>query len=123
MSEFITTTMDGEAAGDWPAIHSSEARQISLQQIRFWKGVLLPALAKDTGNSVAWWENKLKLEVMPDDFQPKTVNVDGYVFYYLPSVNVLSIKKTNQLIEGSVEYLRNNGFTWVQLPDSELRKK
>ena len=100
----------------------SEAKEISYQQIKWWKGVLLPALSKDSGNSVVWWEATLKLNVLPDDFKPEKVEVLGTVAHILPSVKTLSAKKTNKLIEGSLEYLHEQGFTWVTLPDSSLRK-
>ena len=95
---------------------------ISLQQIKYWKGVLLPALAKDSGDSVEYWETLLKTQVMPDDFTPFYVPIGKQVFPVVPSINKLSIKKMNQLIEGSVAKCHELGLTWVTLPDSELRK-
>lgn len=137
MADFITERIDNVAVGDWPEIQKqaamyrrarvtvgkySEAKELSLQQIRWWKGVLLPALAEDSGDSKAFWEAKLKLAVLPDEFQPEIVNINGKTFGYLPSVSTLSCKKTNELIEGSVAQCHEWGFAWVTLPDSELRK-
>jgi len=137
MAEFITERIDNEAVGDWPGIMKqaamyrraritverySEAKEISERQIRWWKGVLLPALAEDSGDSKAYWESKLKLAVLPDDFQPEVVNFEGKELGYLPSVSSLSCKKTNELIEGSVDKCHEWSFAWVTLPDSELRK-
>lgn len=134
---FITETVEGEAAGDWQGIQRqaakyhkakitveaySEAKEISLQQIRWWKGVLIPTLAKDNGDSVNLWETRLKLAVMPDEFQPEIVIVDGMALNCVPSVKTLSCQKTNELIEGSVAQCHDWGFAWVTLPDSELRK-
>ena len=96
---------------------------ISYQQIRWFKGVLLPALANDSGDSVEYWETLLKLTVMPDDFTPYYVPIKKQVFPVMPSINKLSVKKMNQLIEGSVAKCHELGLTWVTLPDSELRKK
>ena len=92
------------------------------QQRRWWKGVLLPALAKDTGDSIAYWETKLKLAVMPDKFQPQYHAFGKQVFPVLPSITILSKKGMNILIEGSVDKCREWGFVWVTLPDKELRK-
>lgn len=101
----------------------SEEAEWSEQQRKWWKGVLLPALAKDTGDSVSYWETRLKLAVMPDEFAPITTTIDGVDYSYLPSVKKLSIKKMNLLIEGSVDRCREWGFYWVTLPDSDLRKE
>ena len=141
MSEFYTHKVDGLTvleAHTWIDIQKetakhrrsrivvesySEAKQMSVQQIRFWKGVLLPQLSKSSGDSVAWWENHLKLNVMPEDFKPIEVDVDGDLFKYLPPITALSIKKANQLVEGSVDYLRNKcGMEWVMLPDKLKRR-
>lgn len=98
-------------------------KYISYQQIKWWKGVLLPALANDSGDSVEYWETLLKLTVMPDDFTPYYVPIKKQVFPVMPSINKLSVKKMNQLIEGSVAKCHELGLTWVTLPDSELRKR
>ncbi len=98
------------------------AEYITEQQRKFWKGVLLPALAKDSGDTVTEWESRLKLAVLPDDFQPVTVNVDGIDMVFIPSVTKLSKKKMNILIEGSVAQCHKWGIMWVTLPDKELRK-
>lgn len=106
---------------------------ITEQQRRWFKGVLLPALAEDTGDSVGYWETKLKLAVLPDDFQPFYVPIGKQVFPVIPSITILSMKKMNLLIEGSVKHLREgvdekenslygDRFQWVTLPDKELRK-
>ena len=102
-------------------------KEMSLRQIRWWKGVLLPALAKDNGESVSQWETRLKLNVMPDEFDIQTVKVHGVPVSYIPSVKILSIKKSNLLVEGSVAHLRDetvygDKYQWVTLPDPNLRK-
>jgi hypothetical protein len=96
---------------------------ISYQQIKWWKGILLPALSKDSGDSIDWWETTLKMEVMPDEFEPKIIIVKGKEHTLVPSITKLSIKKMNQLIEGSVAKCHEWGKVWVTLPDSELRVK
>ena len=107
---------------------------ITEQQIRWWKGILLPSLAKHTGDSVGYWETKLKLAVLPDDFQPYYVPIGRQVFPVIPSVTILGKKKMNALIEGSVKHLREgvdekevslygDEFLWVTLPDADLRKE
>jgi hypothetical protein len=97
-------------------------KYISYQQIKWWKGVLLPALAKDSGDSVEYWETLLKTQVMPDEFTPFYVPIGKQIFPVIPSINKLSVKKMNQMIEGSVAKCHELGLTWVTLPDSELRK-
>lgn len=106
---------------DW-----SEARELSEQQLKWWKGVLLPSLAKHTGDSIAYWETKLKLAVLPDDFEPVTIRLHGKFYTYVPSIAGLSMKKMNILVEGSVDHLHDktiygDEFTWVTLPNPELR--
>ena len=92
------------------------------QQRKWWKGVLLPALQKDNGDSVESWETRLKLAVMPDEFQPIIVRVGNAVYTQIPSITKLSKKKMNELIEGSVAKLHEWDFAWVTLPDPELRR-
>ena len=97
---------------------------ISLQQIRYWKGVLLPSLSKDTGDSIQHWETTIKLKVLPDDFQPEFYEIQGQLCARIPSITKLGMRKMNQLIEGAVAYCRDEcGLTWVVLPAPELRKK
>ena len=96
---------------------------ITSQQIAWWKGILLPALAEDSGDSVGYWETKLKTEVLPDDFAPYYVPLGRQVFPIVPSITILSKKKMNLLIEGSVDKCHEWGFLWVTLPDKERRKK
>jgi len=94
---------------------------ITNQQIRWFKGVLLPALSKDSGDSVEWWETKLKLDVMPDEFTPFYIPMGKQIFPVIPSITKLSKPKMNQMIEGSVSKCHEYGLTWVTLPDKELR--
>jgi hypothetical protein len=100
----------------------SPLEYITGQQIAWWKGILLPALAKDSGDSVGYWETKLKLAVLPDDFVPFYVPLGKQVFPIIPSITILSKKKMNLLIEGAVEKCWEWGFEWVTLPDKELKK-
>ena len=92
------------------------------RQRKWWKGILLPALAKDSGDSVGYWETKLKLAVLPDEFAPYYVPMGKQIFPIIPSITRLSKKKMNMLIEGSVDKCHEWGFLWVTLPDKELRK-
>ena len=100
----------------------SRAKEISYQMIKWFKGILLPALEKDNGDSVMKWEARLKLNVLPDYFKPYVVEVGGMAVTILPSIANMPMKQACQLVEGSVEWLHDNGFTWVTLPDPELRK-
>lgn len=108
----------------------SADERITEQQRKWFKGVLLPALADDTGDSKASLESELKLAVMPDKFAPdhitvKTIDSDGNPAYLdlsiVPSITILTKKQMGELIEGSVAHLRASGFDWVTLPDPELR--
>lgn len=134
--EFKTITIDGQPVGDWPGIHReaaryresiitvqrySEAQALSEGQRKWFKGILLPALSKDNGDSISHWEHKLKLAVMPEEFIPKSTTIDGYTYTYLPSISDLSCKKMNQFIEGCVDKLHEWKFEWVTLPDSDLK--
>ena len=105
----------------------SEAKEWSEQQRKWWKGILLPKLAEHTGDSLAHWENTLKLKVMPDDFKPETTIIDWIGYTSLPSIKTLGIKKMNQMTEESVAHLRDENiygdiFQWVTLPNPDLRK-
>ena len=93
---------------------------LGLQQIRWWKGVLLPKLAEN-GDSVGWWETTLKLAVMPDEFVPYYIPIGKQVFPIIPSITILGKKKMNQMIEGAVAKCHEYGLLWVTLPDKELR--
>lgn len=100
----------------------SPLEYITDRQRRWFKGVLLPALANDSGDSVMYWETKLKLAVMPDQFQPQFIAYGKQVFSFVPSITILSKRGMNLLIEGSVDKCHEWGFLWVTLPDPDLRK-
>ena len=142
--EFITTLIEGQPAvqdGKWDDVKAeagkhrrsrvtvenwSEAREWSDRQRKWWKGVLLKKLSEATGDSKAYWENKLKLKVMPDEFQPIITQVDSAVYVHLESITKLGAKKMNEMVEGSVAHLRDEQiygdvFHWVTLPDKSLR--
>ena len=146
---FITKSYEGEAAGDWDGIQAeagkhrrskvtvedwSEARELSEGQRNWWKGVLLPALHEDTGDSIQFWETTLKLAVLPDDFQPIATIIDGIGYTYIPSIKTIGLTKMNIMVEGSVAHLRGekylhlkgkkygDQFQWVTLPD-KLKKR
>lgn len=99
---------------------------VTAQQRKWWKGVLLPALSKDTGDSEEFWETKLKLAVLPDDFAPFYVAIGKQVFPFVPSITKLGKKKMMLLIDGSIRHLRESPeydghFQWVTEPDASLR--
>lgn len=146
MPVFITNTIDGVAAVEdntWEDVQGeaakhrrskvtvesySEDAEWSDHQRKWWKGILLPALAEDTGDSIAYWESVLKLAVMPDDFQFITIYVEAKEITYLPSITILGMTKMNQMVKGSVAHLRDDRiygkkFHWVTEPRRELRKQ
>ena len=96
---------------------------LSYQQIKWWKGVLLPAFSKSTGDTKDTCETRLKLAVMPDKFQPKVVFIQNEPFLMIPSITILSTKQMGELMEGSVGKLHDWEEMWATLPDKELRKK
>jgi len=136
MSKHFDGSTEGETPkANWPGIYKEcakhkkfgikvmgESEYITERQRRWLKGVLLPALAKDSGDSVEYWETKLKLAVLPDDFAPFYVPLGKQVFPVIPSITKLSRKKMNMLIEGSVQKCHEWGFLWVTLPDERLKK-
>lgn len=145
MTTFTTKTIDGVPGvndGKWQDIIDAAAKhhrsrvvvegysedaEWSDQQRKWWKGILLPALAADTGDSVEYWESVLKLAVMPDEFQFITVKVDGSELTYLPSITILGQTKMNAMVKGSVAHLHeekiyHGKFLWVTEPIRELRK-
>ncbi len=112
----------------------STVQGITAAQIAWFKGILLPGLAAN-GDSVGYWEDLLKLNVMPDQFALVTTKTKNGEFEHLPSITSLSKSEMNELIVGSVAFLRDEDnkdprsgerygktFHWVTLPDPELRK-
>lgn len=140
MKEFLVNRVGGEPipiGWDWQDLQTyavqfpsalitvekySEAKRISLQQLRWWKGILLPALSQN-GETISQWETRLKLAVLPDDFNPQMVMVDRLAVNFIPSVSILSCVKASILVEGSVAHCRDEcGLQWVTLPDPLKRK-
>ncbi len=93
------------------------------RQRAWWKGILLPELQKETGESISAWETRLKLAVLPDDFALEYVTVNNRPYATIPSITKLGKKKMTLLIEGAVSQLHEWGFTWVTLPDDNLRRR
>jgi hypothetical protein len=123
LPEIISNLKKGDALK-----HISKNDYISEQQIKWWKGIFLPSLSNDNGEPVHVWENRLKLEIMPDEFEPVPVKVDGAEYVYIPSITKLSKKKMGVLMEGSVHHLRDNPkygdrYQWVTLPNPDLRNE
>ena len=101
----------------------TEDEALSHRQIRWFKGILLPALSKETGDTKSYWETRLKMFVMPDEFEPEIIEYHGKNIVCIPSITKLSTKKMTELMDGSVEILHQWGFRWVTMPDSSLRKE
>ena len=112
----------------------SGREDITYAQIKWWKGILLAKLAFITGYSVGYWENELKLGVMPDQFQPITTTIDGYEHDHLDSITILTRSEMREMIEGSIAYLHDDKrynkrlkkrfgtmFYSLTLPDKDLR--
>ena len=90
------------------------------QQRAWFKGVLLPSLAKETGDSVRHWETRIIMELFPHDVTYVAVN--NQVCPIVPSISQYGKNKMKTLIEESVDKCHDWGFSWVTLPDRELRK-
>ena len=109
---------------------------ITAGQRAWFKGILLPALSKHSGDSVDYWETRLKTQVMPEEFNCRYVAVGKEVWRIVPSISDLCMTKMNKLIEGSVFHLHDKDlegqpvkkpiykgeYDWVTLPDPEKRK-
>jgi len=99
----------------------SPAEYLTARQVRWWKGVLLPALSKDNGESKRWWEIKLIEDIFPDDIE--YVKFKNRMFPVAPSITSYGKKKMTELIEESIPTLHKWGFEWATYPDPELRKQ
>ena len=98
---------------------------ITYAQIKWLKGILLAGLSAN-GDSVGYWEDKLKLAVMPDQFAPIITKTENGEFEHLPSIKILNKSEMGEFIVGSVAHLHNeelygDEFLWVTLPAPELR--
>ena len=105
-------------------------------QRAWFKGILLPALAKHSGDSKDYWETRLKTQVMPEEFNCRYVAVGKEVWRIVPSIADLSMTKMTKLIKGSVLHLHdkdmegqpvekpiyNGEYDWVTEPDSSKRR-
>lgn len=138
MSLYKGTVIEDQPRANWKAIYAEcrkhkdkgflvEVREydpdkeLSYKQIRWWKGILLPALSKDNGFSESKWEAILKLTIMPNEFQPIDIKVGENEYNFIPSITNLSTKKMSKLMMESVQILHDWGFTWVKEPDPSLR--
>lgn len=150
MRQFITTHVDDQLAvqnATFADIHD-EARKfphaaitvenasgvgpITYAQIKWIKGILLTQLAINTGDSKGYWEDVLKLKVMPDEFARITTKTENAEVVHVPSITILTKAEAGEFITGAVAYLRDeqqslkgkrfgNTFHWVTLPAPELR--
>lgn len=91
----VTSMVDGQPLFDQPisnllkecvvggALQVLTPKQfITYQQIKWGKGILLPALSEN-GESVFTWELRLKLAILPDEFKPEIIVVNkGRLSYH-----------------------------------------
>lgn len=112
--------------------NQSGLEKITYAQIKWIKGVLLAQMAVLTGESVGYWEDTLKLKVMPDKFARVMTKTESAEIVHLPSIAILTKGEAGEFITNSVAYLRDeqeilkgkrfgDTFHWVQLPDPDLR--
>ena len=100
----------------------SPAQYVTEQQLAWWKGVLVRAVADDTGNSELDQENAFK-RAMPELFPPSISYTDGQRTESFPSIKSLSKKKMSLAVERAVELAHEWGCPWVTLPDPTLRSR
>jgi hypothetical protein len=106
--------------------NASGVGPITYAQIKWIKGILLTQLSSITGESMSYWEDILKLKVMPDKFALVTTKTENAEITHLPSITILTKAEAGEFIVGSVAHLRDESvygqtFNWVLLPDPELR--
>ena len=115
-------TFDGllREAGPGGALVAYTALQAHTKRQRdWWKGILLPALSKDNGETKRQWETRLIATIFPADVTYTVINKQ--VFPVVKSIKAYGKKKMNILIEESVAKCHELGKDWVTLPDSSLR--
>jgi hypothetical protein len=89
------------------------------RQRRWFKGILLKELSRDSGYSERQMEIKLISTIFPDDVTFSEVNHRRYPT--VPSISKYNKRKMTQLIEESVPLCHEWGFDWVTYPDESLR--
>jgi hypothetical protein len=100
--------------------HSAD-KEISLQQMRFLHGAVIPLFVKHTGDSPQNWENRLKIECGSRWFSPKTITVRGQSYTIIPSKTTLTTKDFNEWLQNITDYGLTIDVT-VPPPDPEWKK-
>lgn len=133
---FRGDTRNGTPIADWPRICDEcakydrflidiikydESREISVQQMRYFHGVVVPLFSEWNGDSKECWETRLKLECGPKWFAPKALNIDGKAYILVPSKKKLTVKDCNEWLENIVDYGLRCGVV-VPPPDPEWRE-
>jgi hypothetical protein len=137
MRTFKGETIEKQPAADWPKIHTEcakyprfaievrkydEAAEISLKQMAYFHGVIVPLFSKEFGDSPQYWENKLKIECGSKWFTPEPIKIDGNVFVMIPSKKKLKVGDFNEWYQNISDF----GLTVncvVPPPDPEWRLK
>lgn len=93
-----------------------EAKEISLAQMRYLHGAVIPLFVDFTGDSPQYWENKLKLECGSKWFKPEWIAINGKSFYVIPSKKNLSVKDCNEWFQNIIDFGNAIGCP-IPLPD------
>lgn len=117
--EFISETIDGQAAADWRAIQKAAGKyrrarirvdeyteeiMESEKQRKWLNGVAIPYLMDKWGRSRMWVKVHLKLCCGQDLFTAKEVKMEGNTFWIISSENELSVKRAQTWIENILDY-------------------
>ena len=137
--EFITETINGEAAADWRAIQQaaskykrakitvseySEELAESEKQRKWLNGAAIPYLAEKWGRSTMWVKTHLKIYCGEGIFKAKVVNMGGEVgkITVISSENELSVKQATKWIENILDYKPCEDAE-LEAPNPEWQKK
>ena len=137
--EFITETINGEAATDWRAIQQAASKykraiirvseysdeiMESEKQRKWLNGAAIPYLAEKWGCSHAWVKTHLKVYCGEGIFKRKVINMGGEVgkITIISSENELTLKQARQWIENILDY-KPCDDAGLEPPDPEWRKR
>jgi len=137
MPTFTGDTIDNEPAANWPEIQAACAkhkrfditvekhdpeRSISLRQMRFFHGVVLPILSEWNGDSTDCWQTRLKLECGSQWFDPKPVIVGNVAYTMIPSKTKMSVRDFMDWYENIKQHCETEYGVRLPDPDPEWRK-
>lgn len=135
MAKFQVQRINGQPVGSWKAIYREclkheraivevrpydPEKEISIQQMRYLHGVVIPLFVDFTGDSAQYWENKLKLECGSQWFKPEVITIGVQKFVTIPSKKTMSTKDFSNWYQNIRDYGDSIGCP-VPPPDSQWR--